>query len=195
MVDSSIRRKFGIEIEKGLRDIGLSISGTYPLLKVYPFYTLEIDFDNNIATIWYGYQHEMLWTGEIYANEVIRMFKYLHNKITNRPFDDEDFLESIYSIWKSSITEFGDKVPIRYIADKYANTVTEYNYREYTYVFFSYDLYRLKIRRIDDMEINLVVATRAYTRRIQDFLWVPYNKRLGGSYISHIKFRKIKSHL
>jgi len=52
-------------------------------------------------------------------------------------------------------------------------------------------LYRLKEREIENLELNLVTATRAYTRKRSDFLWVPSNERGDGVYISHIKFREV----
>ena len=48
-------------------------------------------------------------------------------------------------------------------------------------------------RKIGNYEMSLVIATRAYTRRKSDFLWVPSNEKGDGTYISHLKFREVSS--
>ena len=64
-------------------------------------------------------------------------------------------------------------------------------YTDYTRFLFSYDLYKLKKRRVQNNELTLIIATRAYTKKYSDFIWVPTNEKGDGNYISHIKFREI----
>jgi hypothetical protein len=49
----------------------------------------------------------------------------------------------------------------------------------------------LKERHVENHEINMITATRAFTARRADFLWIPSNDKGDGNYISHIKFREL----
>jgi len=203
--EEETRRNFGQKLEEGLKKEGFELRGHYPLLKV-SLYTLEVNFENSKVLIWYGPRQEKLETCKLDPNEIIRKIKVLHGDITQRCFDDTKFLSKIYEAYNISVyrqnKKLGDQIPISDILFTYAFLIqdkkfkmdpTKSNYKEYGRVYFSYDLYRLKKRRIDDKELNLITATRAYTRRRSDFLWIPSNERGDGDYISHIKFREVKS--
>lgn len=176
-----IKHQFGAEIEKELAKIGLDLKGHYPLLKT-GVYTLNVDLDQTKVGIWYGPETEKLASCKLYAEDVARKLAELNEKITARRFDDEAFFQILHDA-------AGDKdhisIPdlVTYLADHDVyGTKTKKTIR----TFLSYDLYRLSKRTVDDIEISLVTATRAYTQRKSDFLWIP-----PGMYISHIKFRKI----
>jgi len=72
-----------------------------------------------------------------------------------------------------------DPLPITSVLLEYTilvRNIAKENYTHYGRVFFSYDLYRLKERKINEHELELITATRAYTRKKKDFLWVPTNE-------------------
>jgi hypothetical protein len=209
--EEEIKDKFGINLENELKKMGFELAGHYPLLKT-SFYTLQVDLDNFKVIIWYGPQQERLDVARLVPAEVANKLRKIHESITQRPFDNKGFLSKIYEAYKASLyrlgKEMGDQVPISDVLLEYALLIQDKkfranpikrNYREYGRVFFSYDLYRLKDRIIDNKELNLITATRAYTKHWYDFLWIPLEKDAygsyvhGGTYISHIKFKEVET--
>jgi hypothetical protein len=66
----------------------------------------------------------------------------------------------------------------------------------YRRVDFSFDLFRLRQADTVDfngMRLGLIVATRAFTRKRQDFLWVPDDASGKGTTYSHLQFREVLS--
>lgn len=193
-------KNFGKNLENELKNLGFELKGYYPLLKV-SFYTLEVNFEKLRVVIWYGPQQEKLGTCKLIPEEVAKKLRVIHDKITQRYFNDNEFLLKLYEAYKICVCrqnkKMGDQIPISDILSEYIfliqdKKITENNYKKYRRVFFSYDLYRLKQRRFNNKELSLIIATRAYTLRKSDFLWIPYNERGDGNYISHIKFREVK---
>ena len=203
--EENAKKTFGQNLENELRKVGFELRGHYPLLKV-SFYTLEVDLESFKVLIWYGPQQEKLETCKLIPEEIIKKLRVIQNKITQRHFNDNEFLSKVYEAYRISVyrqnKKLGDQISISDILLEYVFLIqdkkfranpTKYNYKEYGRVFFSYDLYRLKKRKLGDKELSLITATRAYTRRKSDFLWIPSNEKGDGSYISHIKFREVKS--
>jgi len=203
--EKNIKKTFGQKLENELRKAGFELKGHYPLLKV-SFYTLEVDLENFKVLIWYGPQQEKLETCKLVPEEIVKKLRVIQDKITQRHFNDNEFLSKVYEAYRISVyrqnKKLGDQISISDILLEYVFLIqdkkfranpTKYNYKEYGRVFFSYDLYRLKKRKLGDKELSLITATRAYTRRKSDFLWIPSNEKGDGSYISHIKFKEVKS--
>ena len=181
---TDIRTTFGRELERELKKIGFDLEGHYPLLKTM-FYVLDVDFDGNKVGIWYGPEQEKLASRKLSALDVVKELQKQHKRITEHGFTDETFIRTLHSV-------VGDFASIPDIVSEYAarniyGTKTKKTIR----IFMSYDLYRLKTRTVDDIELSLVTATRAYTQRKSDFIWIPTNTRGRGMYISHVRFRKI----
>ena len=176
-----IKHQFGAEIEKELAKIGLDLKGHYPLLKT-GLYTLDVDFDQVKVGIWYGPEQEKLASCKLYAEDVARKLSELNEEITALRFEDEGFLRILH---EAAGGQDHVSIPdlVSYLAERNLYGTTK---KKKIRTFLSYDLYRLSKRTVDDIEISLVTATRAYTQRKSDFLWVPPSM-----YISHIKFRKI----
>ena len=203
--EEDIKKTFGHKLEKELKKAGFKLIGHYPLLKV-SFYTLEVDLENFKVLIWYGPQQEELETCKLIPEEIVKKLRVIHDKITQRYFNDKEFLSKLYEAYEISVyrqnKQLGDHIAISDILFEYVFLIQDKkfrtnpiksNYKEYGRVLFSYDLYRLKERRIDNKELSLITATRAYTRRKSDFLWIPSNEKGDGNYISHIKFREVTS--
>ncbi|MCD6177485.1 MAG: hypothetical protein J7K29_06575 [Candidatus Cloacimonetes bacterium] len=202
--EDELKKAFGQKLEIELKKVGFELRGYYPLLKV-SFYTFEVDFENFKVLIWYGPQQEKIEVCELVHEEIIRKLKIIHNKIVRRQFNDNAFLSKVYQAYKNFVyrqnKKLGDQIPILdalfefafLIQDrKFKANPTKNNYKEYGRVFFSHDLYRLKERKVENKELSLVTAARAYTERKSDFLWIPSNEKGGGNYISHIKFREVE---
>lgn len=203
--EEDVRKTFGQKLENELKKAGFELRGHYPSLKV-SFYTLEVDLENFKVLIWYGPQQERLDVCKLIPEEIVKKLDIIHSKITQRHFNDNDFLSKIYEAYKISLyrqnKKMGEPIPVSDILFEYAFLIQDKkfrtnpiknNYKEYSRVFFSYDLYKLKDRRLENVELSLITATRAYTRRKSDFLWVPSNEKGDGNYISHIKFREVKT--
>jgi len=179
---------FGKNLERELEQSGLTLGGHYPLLKVL-FYVIETDFDRGKATLWYGPQQDKLGECDIVASEVVAMLKKWQDAI-ERPVDDQTFLQTLYDVGTTFAERTGDPVAIDDILSEYVSRKI-YRTKKDARVLFVHSLFRLKEREIDNLQLSLVVATRAYTSRRKDFIWVPTDERGGGMYISHVKFRKI----
>lgn len=202
--EKDAKRSFGQKLERTLQGMGFELKGQYSELKTL-FYTLKVSFDNNTIVIWYGPMQEELYSiKKLDADIIAQRIKDLHIKITQRGFDDKTFLSDLYNAYKVAVhrkeEKIGDSIPIIDVLLQYAITIQnekfrkdpiKKNYTEYGRVFFSYDLYRLKERKIDKHELNLITATRAYTRKKSDFLWIPSNENGDGTCFSHIKFREV----
>lgn len=203
--EKDVKKTFGQKLENELKKAGFELRGHYPLLKV-SFYTLEVDLENFKVLIWYGPQQERLETCRLVPEQIVKKLKAIQDKITQRPFNDNEFLSKVYEAYKISAyrenKKLGDQISISNIIFEYAFLIQDKkfrtnpvkgNYKEYGRVFFSCDLYRLKERKLDDKELSLITATRAYTRQKSNFLWIPSNEKGDGRYISHIRFREVKT--
>ena len=202
--EGDAKKSFGWNLEQELNKEGFELRGHYPLLKV-SFYTLEVNLENFQVKLWYGPQQEKLGTCKLVPSDIVKKLKTIHDRITKRDFNDNEFLSKLYESYKISLyrknKKIGEPIPISDILFEYAFLMqnkkfrtdpVKTNYKEYGRIFLSYDLYRLKARKFENKELNLITATRAYTQRKSDFLWIPYNEKGEGSYISHLKFKEVK---
>jgi len=189
------KKTFGKELEEELKQVGFRLEGHYPLLKS-SFYTLEVNFDKSSVTIWFGPKQEKLKVCSLSPKRVAQKLFELHNLITKREFVEKAFLFNLYkaceTVANKENKKLEDPLPITSVLLEYTilvRNIAKENYTHYGRVFFSYDLYRLKERKINEHELELITATRAYTRKKKDFLWVPTNDEGVGTYISHLRLR------
>ncbi|MBO3802062.1 MAG: hypothetical protein QW260_06875 [Thermoproteota archaeon] len=190
------KKTFGKELEAELKQLGFNLIGHYPLLRT-SFYALEVNFDKDTVTIWFGPRQEKLKVCRLSPKVVAKKLVELHNSITKREFNDKDFLLNLYKaceiVASKEKKNLEDPLPIVKVLLEYVTLVKNSKFQKrntgYERVFFIYDLFRLKERNINKHELELITATRAYTRKKKDFLWVPMDEDGGGSYISHVRFR------
>lgn len=196
------KRSFGERLDQAFREAGFQLKGQYPTLTT-SFYTLKVYLDNENIEIWYGPEQELLGKYKPIPEIVTKKLIDFHKQITQRKFDEKAFLSNLYEAYRivayRNNKNIGDAMPITEVlsilafsiqTQKFKINPIKSNYSEYSRVFFSYDLYRLKERKIDNVKLALVTATRASTRRRADFLWIPWNEEGAGSYISHISFKE-----
>jgi hypothetical protein len=201
--EDSVHKSFGLKLEESLRQSGFELEGHYPNLKVL-LYTLEVNLENNTVAIWFGPLQEKLKTCKLVPEDIVEKLKDIHNKNTQQRYDDKTFSSYLYEAYKIASyrnkLKIGEQVKIRDILSEFAFLIQDITfktnpiknrYKDYGSVFFAYDLYRLKERNIENHEINMITATRAFTARRADFLWIPSNEKGDGNYISHIKFREL----
>lgn len=183
---------FGMNLKKELEQMGLTLSGHHPLLKV-SFYTIEVDVDRDRVTLWYGPQQEKLGECDILAHEVVALLKKWRDEI-ERPIDDELFLRTLYAVYATVSSKIGDPVAIDDILSEYISRKI-YRSKRDARTLLAHSIFQSKKREINDHRLSLVVATRAYTRIRKGFIWVPvkgqrYDGTYDGIYISHVNFRK-----
>ena len=194
--------RFGMELEEEMRRFGFILRGHFPLLRT-SFYSLEFDFRKNSLTIWYGPRQDKLGTCMLEAKKISKRVSRFHEMITKRPFSDLEFLKGLYRAYVTAVQtgkkKMGEPLPIASLLREYVslsqrnkpNTSVVSNH--HNAIYFSYDLFRLREKGIEGFELELITATRMYTRRKRDFVWVPVNEKGEGRFISHARFRSIGS--
>lgn len=198
------RHRFGSELDTLLRTEGMTLSGHIPVLRIGLF-AIEPDFDAGRVTIWYGPKQERIEAVPLSPQQVVKHIKQRQKSLASRSLDQGKFLKELYSAYQSVLRrgdkQSGDYAPIISVlvefsflkqSSRFRNDPREENFRSYGRIEFSFDLHRLRQRRLIDRELVLVTATRAYTSKRQDYLWVPSNQRGDGSVFSHIYFKEIR---
>ena len=199
-----LQQVFGTELEKALRERGLSLQGYYPKFKSGLF-TIELDFDGGRSVLWYGPNQERLGYCTLSSEEIAKKIEEFRGQLGSR-FSEEEFLKVLYRAYERVLVTTGgrdgDPVPIIKVLPEVAHLLQEAlshtdpqqeHCKEYGRADFSYDLFQL--RRLDqstlfERRLHLVVATRAYTKRRQDFLWIPDDETGKGTPYSHLKFEE-----
>ena len=204
-IEAQLRKRFGTELEQELKKIGLPLLGQYPELRSGLF-TLELDFDRGSVMIWYGPKQERLARCPLSPTEVGKCLEKVTQQL-GAQLGEEEFLKKLHTAYRRALfttgSKNGDRVPIIGVLSEFAYLLQNSrflqdprreNYRGYSRADFSYDLFRIGQSRprtpLAD-RLQLVVATRAYTRRRRDFLWVPDDESGSGATYSHLQFKEI----
>lgn len=198
-----VRRNFGVALENMLKGKGLELKGQYPELKT-GFYTIELDFDKSQADIWYGPKQEFMAKARLSPAEVAKQLERIGKALTGRPFREETFLKRLYESYLRALSRIGRKegehAPIlQVLADyvflaqdrRFYTDPRKEHFKGYGRAFFSYDLYRLRQRKLLGKELSLVVATRANTVRRESFLWVPMDDKGKGEVYAYLYFKEV----
>jgi len=197
------KTKFGLELERLLQVHQFRLEGNYPKLRA-AFYSFTVDIPANKVTIFFGPDMEKLAMTKAIPEEVVATVVKNHEMITRRPLDEPVFLLTLRRAYQMYIAQsrnqkrMGDDAPLPEIhilyavliqKDKFRKNPIKGNFSEYTRPMFSYDLSRLKTRKIDQAELQLITATRADTRSSLDFLWIPpADMSMSGETLSRMKF-------
>lgn len=198
-----LRRAFGVSLEGLLKEQGFELKGQYPELRA-GFYGIEVDFDKAQAGIWYGPKQELMGKARLSPSEVAKQVERTHKALTNRSLNEEGFLKRLHEAYLRSLSKMGRKegehAPILQVLVEYVfleqdrrfyTDPRREHFKGYGRAFFSYDLYRLRQRRLLGRELSLVVATRANTVRRGSFLWVPTDDRGNGTVYAYLHFREV----
>lgn len=197
------KRAFGIKLESLLQERGFELTGHYPTLKT-GFYVIEVDFDKAQASIWYGPKEELMARSKLSTAEMVKQIEQVEKSLTGRPLDEEDFLKKLNEAYKNALSKIegkeGDHAPILKVLVEFVFSEQDRsfsvdprkeNFKGYSRAYFSYDIYRLKKRRLLNKELSLVPATRATTGKREDFLWVPSDDRGNGDRCAYLFFREV----
>lgn len=187
-----------MELDEEMRRSGFILRGHFPLLRT-SFYSLEFDFRKNRVTIWYGPKQEKLGNRVLKAKEISERVRAFHEMITKRPFSDLGFLKGLYRAYIATLQigkkKIGEPLHIASLLREYTSlsqrnkSSTNVVGNHHSRIYFSYDLFRLREKVIGGLKLELIIATRMYTRRKQDYIWVPVNEKGEGNFISHARFR------
>ncbi len=197
------KRMFSEKLESVLLEAGFELRGDYTRLMVSVF-TIELDLENLKGIIWYGNKQENVISCRLNPEDVAKKLTKAHEKIFQREYESDTFLSNLYNAWKTasamSTSRDTTRIPISDVLKEYVYLIqprkfylnpSKTNFIGYERAFFSYDIYRLESRIIEGHELNLITATRSFTRKKADFLWVPTDLMGNGDYISHITFKEI----
>ncbi len=181
---------------------GWKVKGHLPNLRAGP-YTLEVKVNEGEVALWLGPRQELL---EVVHTQmparVVDRLSALHSTLLASNFDERRFLarlEEAYSLAAARTRrKFGEDVPITVVLTlmallvqdrRFSNDPRRRNYRDYSRAKFAYELFRTRQREIDGKRLELRTASRAYTRRRSDFIWIPTDLYGNGEPCSHIRFK------
>nr|MDO8063063.1 hypothetical protein [Candidatus Freyrarchaeum guaymaensis] len=130
--EEEVKDSFGRKLDEELRKSGFELRGQYPFLKV-AFYTLKMSLEDFKVLIWYGPQQEKLGMCNLNPNEVARKLVSEHKKITQREFDDHEFLSRLYEAYRIAAfrqgRKLGDQIRISDVLFEYALLVQDDKFR------------------------------------------------------------------
>jgi hypothetical protein len=198
--EQEIKERFGVELEKSLRDMGVVLSGHYPELRAGLF-TIVLNFDKKQATIWYGPKQELLHRCRSSVADVASSLERVRKGIGSS-LEPEALLGKIEHAYRAMAREEGYRAPIIEVLAELAillqgpsfleNPVRE-NYRSYGRADFSYDLFRATHSGdavLLGKRVSLTVATFQLTKNRRNFLWVPTDRDGTGTMYSHLEVKE-----
>lgn len=202
--EEQVKKRFGLELEQELKNRGLSLSGQYPNLKAGLF-TIELDFDKERVTLWYGPKQERLDQCRLSVAEAADRIEKVKQQLGSH-LDEDEFLKKLQDAYsRATGSERSEPVPIIGVLSELAYLLQSPqfrqdprrdNYKSYSRADFSYDLFRVRQSEpyaLFDKRLHLVVATRAHTKQRRDFLWVPDDESGRGTTYSHLQFKEATS--
>jgi hypothetical protein len=194
-----LQSRFGIDLERILKENGLELRGQYPRLQA-SFYTIKLDFESNKATIWYGPEEEFISSLPLNINKVANTVITFHKKLIQSPFDEDHFIKDLYFAYINLLKRYskqkGEKIPITNVMMELAYMKQDrrfradprrINFKDYGRIHFSYDLYRFK-KDSQDRGMVLTTATRLHVKDRERYLWIPNNEKGDGMVYSDIHF-------
>lgn len=200
--EQPFKQNFGRELSHRLISLDLELSGQYPELRA-GFFTIEPDIHKAQATVWYGPKQERMSVCALSPVEVAKQVQSVQKQLgaNMEPQEMAHRLEKAYH--RTLPGNEGEPAPINEVLPEFAYLMQDERfhrnpeqdlYRSYTRADFSYDLYGLRqwfrSEPSQPRRLQLIVATRAHTRKRQDFLWIPETKDGRGTTYSHLLFRE-----
>ena len=202
-VSEKIQRRFAVELEEELKRISLNLVGQYPLLRA-GFFSIEVNFNMNNATIWYGPRQERLIQMALSVSKIAGKIDYFRKNLGSDLGNGNFFEKLKKAYYRATNGHRGEPANIVNVmaemsylvqSGRFFQDPKRDNYRSYGRADFSYDLFKFRNENIGQKvreRVKLKVATRAHTRRRSDFLWIPDDERGGGTVYSHIQIMEIQ---
>lgn len=191
LVEEKLLLQFGNDLADELQKYGYNLTGHIPLLQIGIF-RIEVDVRTWSVKFWYGSKRELLAYGVLSPTDTATTIRELKASLGSEMMPNE-FLNYLKSSYKELLTgNFGDPVPIIQVLDRLAPRIptkkaenNEDRHVKYRREDFSFDLFR--IRGLNGGP-QLTVATRAFTKSRNNFLWIPSDENGDGSNYSHLRF-------
>ncbi|NVM22570.1 MAG: hypothetical protein HWN68_12425 [Desulfobacterales bacterium] len=203
-INTKLKSRFLIDLDKSLREKGLNLKGRMHNLKC-GFYTIDIDLINNRCKLYYGPKEEFIVILKLDI-ETITQFIVHHRKQLDASFSyPAIFLSQLNKAYKAVTNrledQHGKKAPIIDVmvelsilkqSRKFRTDPLRENFQDYGRVQFSYDLYRIIQIPTKTFTLRLSTATRSQARNRGEYLWVPKNERGDGTIYSYIELRRLQ---
>lgn len=201
--ENEFKRHFGIKLEEQLKTIGLTLTGHYPDLKAGLF-TIELDFDKNKATIWFGPKQEKMCECKLTPQEIKQKIEKIRKELGSK-LTEEQAIEKLRIAYERTITPKEEKAPIIKVLSEMAHLVQDQkfyqdpkreNYKSYSRADFSYDLFRIQkyfSKSQLPFKIHLITASRAQTKQRSNFLWVPSDENGEGNVYAYITIKEAQN--
>jgi len=203
------RTKIAAELSRLLAAEGMTISGTLPVLTCGLF-RLRFRFDASKphVAIEYGPGIARLGKTPIEAPAIAEALVKVRDELEGEGFEGRTFREELRRAYRMVCLrrgwpEDGRPAPIMEVLAElvfarqpkaFRSDPVRERFQSYGRVRFSYDLFRLRERRLGDEELRLSIATRDQTRRPEDHLWVPVSRSGKGTNYSALSFRRNHEH-
>lgn len=192
--------KFCNDLANVLLPLGINLSGQLPELKAGLF-TIEIDMNSLKVNLWYGPKQENLGKLPFSTEKIFNKIRDLKNNLGTK-LSEQQFIEKLHqAYYRVSGTSSNQKAPIIKVMKELAFLIqdkkfdidpTKDNYKSYSRMNFSYDLFliRNKFSKVSSCKLQprLIVATREHTKKRSNFLWIPDNENGSGTVYSDIQF-------
>jgi hypothetical protein len=195
-LNERMRGRMIAELDELLRADGLKLEGRIPNLRCG---ALTLELRGGVkpdVRIHYGPRLSVLATVPCEAKAIASQVRVVQDALEGETFEDAPFLEELRSAWRAAVARAGgvtgEKAPIVAILSEMAvgrqgrawlRNPDRSHFAPYSLVQFSYDLGRLRSRRLGDEELVLTVATRDQTRSRDEHLWV------AGTHYAWLAFR------
>ena len=207
LAQERFKNSIAAELADFLRPHGLDISGNFPELRC-GILTLIFSFGKGgIVKVYYGPRISLLKKVPVEAEKIGEAVISILKELNDPPLDDEQFIKQIYMSYLSALMREGRRdedeqpsaVPIVGVMQEMAflkqkrsfrTDPTREHFTSYGRVKFSYDLARLKTRRLGGKELRLGVASMQQTKSEKISLWVPKLVHGNGTHYASVLFVK-----
>ncbi len=197
------RTAFINSLAKELSTHGFEIKGTLPELKI-GILSLVFSFEQKEVTIFFGPKIYSLGTVTLDTPKIIEKVKAFIDDLNSHLLPDQEFITLLFSAYdrmvKLGAVETSGSVGIYELLpefilllqpEQFYKDPKKENFRNYTKIYFSYNLYKLRERAYNGNELQLTIATREETKKTYAHLWVPQNERGDGVHYGGIRFKKL----
>ncbi|MEO0131920.1 MAG: hypothetical protein ABIK73_03135 [candidate division WOR-3 bacterium] len=178
------------------------LKGQLPILRI-KYYTLKFNFNAGTVSLWWGPEKELIKNLPLNLDLISETIKKFDSGLQSRWRSYVEFYELLKNAYNRYLIfnnlSWGEKVNLLEILRElvmlsqskafWINPIKN-NFREYSRISFSYDLYRLKIIPEFAQKFQLAVATFALTENKGRSIWIPDNDLGGGTHYSTIAFQQ-----
>jgi|GEM_PF-1812768 len=188
---------------------GLEIQGNFPELRCGVF-TLLFSFEKGgFVTVYYGPKVTNLKKVPIEARKISEAILSLRKEFDDPPLEEGQFIKDLYRAYARVLSRGGGRAqqseghpsaPIVDVLEEMALLKQKRsfridprkeNYTSYGRARFSYDLAKLKEKKLGTRELRLLVASLEQTRKEETSLWVPKIPQGDGTHYAFVSFSEM----